>query len=86
MEVKYHGEQHLSRIQQLVDAIVPGLPEFDPSVPDDVLEARAIESNVRWTIRQVVDSPEAQARQAEGRVKLVGAVYEIETGRVRLLE
>jgi carbonic anhydrase len=85
MEAKYHGEQHLSRIQRLVDTIVPGLPEFDPSLPPDVLEARAVESNVRWTMHQILDSPEARARQAEGLVKLVGAIYEIETGRVRLL-
>jgi hypothetical protein len=26
-----------------------------------------------------------QARTAEGRMKIIGAVYEIETGRVRLL-
>jgi len=86
MRVKYHGEQHLSRIQKLVDTIVPGLPEFAPAVPEEEFEARAVESNVRWTIRQIIESPEAKMRQAEGRVKLVGAIYEIETGRVRLLE
>jgi carbonic anhydrase len=86
MEFKYHGERHLSRIQKLVDTIVPGLPAFDPAIPEDALEARAVESNVRWTIHQIMDSPEAKARQAEGRVKLVGAIYEIETGRVRLIE
>ncbi len=86
MEVKYHGAQHLSRIQQLVDTIVPGLPESDPSIPEGEFEARAIECNVRWTMQQILESPEAKARQAEGLVKLVGAVYEIQTGRVRLLE
>jgi len=85
MDVRYHGGQHLARIQKLVDTIVPGLPEFDASVPEELLAARAVESNVRWTIHQIMDSPEAKARQAEGRVKLVGAIYEIETGRVRLL-
>jgi carbonic anhydrase len=85
MEVKYHGGQHLSRIQRLVDTIVPGLPEFDGSVPPDVFELRAVESNVRWTMQQVLDSPEGRVRQAEGKVKLAGAIYEIETGRVRLL-
>jgi carbonic anhydrase len=85
MEVKYHGGQHLSRIQRLVDTIVPGLPAFDASVPPDVFEVRAVESNVRWTMQQVLDSPEGQVRQAEGKVKLVGAIYGIETGRVRLL-
>jgi carbonic anhydrase len=40
---------------------------------------------VRWTVRQILDSPEGQARVTEGRVKIVGAVYEIETGLVRFL-
>jgi len=31
-------------------------------------------------------TPEAQARAAAGGMKLVGAVYEIATGRVRFLE
>jgi carbonic anhydrase len=75
----------VSRIQALVDTIVPGLPDHDASIPEDVLEARAIESNVRWTIHQIMESPEARARRAEGRVELVGAIYEIETGRARLL-
>ena len=75
----------MSRIQTLVDTIVPGLPDHDASIPEDVLEARAIEGNVRWTIHQIMESPEARARRAEGRVKLVGAIYEIETGRARLL-
>jgi carbonic anhydrase len=86
MDAKYHGGRHLSRIQSLVDGIVPGLPEFDASVPEGVLEARAVANNIRWTMRQILETPEARARQAEGTVKLVGAIYEIETGRVRLLE
>jgi carbonic anhydrase len=36
-------------------------------------------------MRQLLDTPEAKARAAEGRMKLVGAVYELETGRVRFL-
>ena len=44
-----------------------------------------VESNVRWSIRQFFDTPEGRARMAEGRIKVVGAVYEIATGRVRLL-
>jgi len=33
----------------------------------------------------VLETPEAQASMAEGRMKLVGAVYEIESGCVRFL-
>jgi hypothetical protein len=32
-----------------------------------------------------VDSPEGKLRAAEEKMKIVGAVYEIETGRVRIL-
>ena len=47
--------------------------------------ALAVESNVRWTTNQIRATPEARARTGEGRLKVVGAVYEIESGRVRLL-
>jgi carbonic anhydrase len=48
--------------------------------------AQAVDANVRWTMRQILETPEGRERQAEGRVKLVGAIYEIETGLVRFLE
>jgi carbonic anhydrase len=44
-----------------------------------------VEANVRWSMRQVLEVPEANARAAEGVMKLVGAVYELESGRVRFL-
>ncbi|MGZ8197448.1 MAG: hypothetical protein ACXW2I_15000 [Burkholderiales bacterium] len=37
-------------------------------------------------VRTIFESPEGQARLAEGRMKMVGAIYEIQTGRVRFLE
>ena len=40
---------------------------------------------MRWSMRQLRETPEGQARMAEGIVKLVGAVYDIATGRVRFL-
>ena len=36
-------------------------------------------------MRQLLDTPEGKARQNEGILKLVGAVYELKTGRVRFL-
>jgi len=35
--------------------------------------------------QQIRESPEGQTRLAEGRMKMIGAIYEIETGRVRFL-
>jgi len=85
LATKHEGEQFRSRVQLLLASILPGLPDFDPTLSPDERTSRAVESNVRWTVRQILDSPEGQARLAEKRVKIVGAVYEIETGRVRFL-
>jgi carbonic anhydrase len=79
------GHQFGSRIQILIDNILPGLPAFDPLLPPEELLSRAVECNVRYAVRQVFESPEGRARRAEGWMKIVGAVYEIETGRVRFL-
>ena len=78
-------EQHRSRIQILVDSILPALPEFDPGLTPQVRLARAVECNVRWTVRQILSTPEGRARAAQGRMKILGAIYEIESGRVRFL-
>ena len=79
------GAQQRSRIQLLVDSILPGLEGLDAELAPPARLARAVEMNVSWTLRAILDSPEGRARQAEGRVKFVGAIYEIETGRVRFL-
>jgi carbonic anhydrase len=85
LATKHEGQQFRSRLQLLIDSVVPGLPDFDPGLAPEERLSRAVESNVRWTVRQVLESPEGQARAAEGRMKIVGAVYELETGRVRFL-
>jgi hypothetical protein len=40
---------------------------------------------VRRTMRQIVDAVEAKETIAEGRMKLLGGIYEIASGRVRFL-
>jgi len=85
LATKYEGAPQRSRIQILVDSIAPALPEFDAGLSTGERLGLAVESNVRWTVRQILDTPEGRARLAEGRFRIVGAVYEIETGRVRYL-
>ena len=85
LATKLGGEQFRSRVQLLLASIVPGLPDFDSQLSRQELLSRAVENNVRWTVRQILESPEGQARVAEGSVKIVGAIYEIETGLVRFL-
>ena len=69
----------------MLQSILPGLDGIDPQLPPPQQLACAVEANVRWTMHQLLDSPEGRARTAEGRMKLVGAVCEIASGRVRLL-
>lgn len=80
------GVRHHSRIQLLVDSIVPGLEDLENTLPPEQRLAQAVEMNVRRMVRAFHESPEGKARRAEGRVKCIGAIYEIETGRVRFLE
>src|SRR4051812_36941005 len=85
LATKHDGEKFRSRIQILVDSIVSDLSPPRPRQSRAARLADAIANNVRTTVRKVLDSPEGQARQVEGRMKIVGAVYDIESGRVRWL-
>jgi carbonic anhydrase len=85
LATKFQGAQKRSRIQLLLETMLPGLDEIDPQLPPRQMLERAVESNVRWSMRKIVETPEGRARIAERRMKIVGAVYEIATGRVRLL-
>lgn len=85
LATKHEGAQFRSRVQLLVASILPGLPDTDPTLAPEGQASRAVEGNVRWTARQILDSLEGKARVEEKRMKIVGAVYEIGTGRVRLL-
>jgi carbonic anhydrase len=85
LAVKQQGVTVPTRIALLMENIMPGLRDMPPGLsPADQLR-EAVEDNVRWSMRQIVATPEAKARAAEGVMKLVGAVYELDTGRVRFL-
>jgi carbonic anhydrase len=83
--MKEQGARERAHITVLLDGILPGLPNLDATLTSDEKVAAAVEANVRWSMHQLLDTPEGQARMAEGIVKLVGAIYELKTGRVRFL-
>ena len=80
------GASEPARIALLLGNIIPALRDLpaNPAAPEARMRA-AVEANVRWSMQQLFDTPEGRARVAEGQMKLVGAVYDLETGRVRLL-
>jgi len=85
LAAKFRGARDRSRIERLLENITPGLDTIraDATLEEQMLAA--VEANVRWSMHQLLATPEAQARAAEGVIKLVGAVYELTTGRVRFL-
>jgi len=83
--MKEQGARERAHITVLLDGILPGLPNLDATMTTEEKVAAAVEANVRWSMHQLLDTPEGQARMAEGIVKLVGAVYELKTGHVRFL-
>ena len=85
IETRLHGTAHHSRIQLLVDSILPGLADLDLQGNPETIGSKAVEANVRWSMRQILETPEGRERRATGELKLIGAIYEIETGRVRFL-
>src|SRR5262249_16544703 len=85
LHVQLHDAEVPERIGVLLESIHPGLEELPTGLSHDQLLHAAVEANVRWSMRQLLETPEAKARQAEGVMKLVGAVFEFATGRVRFL-
>jgi carbonic anhydrase len=86
VDSKLNAVEHQSRIQMLVNNILPGLPEFDPQDAAEGRLAQAVEANVRWSMHQLLETPEGRRAVKEERAKLAGAVYEIASGRVRFLQ
>jgi carbonic anhydrase len=85
MAVKWQGAAQPSRIALLLENIMPGLDHLRTDLSHEAQLDAAVEANVRWSMHQLLNSPEGRARMAEGVLKLVGAIYELETGRVRFL-
>ena len=82
---KFEGATHKERIEILLENILPALDGLDPTQPAEALCHSAVEANVRRTVGEILATPEAQAQLGSTHLRLVGAVYDIESGRVRFL-
>lgn len=74
------------RLPYLIDAIEPAVHIALATQPDDLLRA-AIEANVRRQVQRLATiSPIIDEAEAAGATRVVGAIYELETGRVVVLD
>ena len=86
LNMKFRDAREPARIELLVQNILPALVDIDEHAGPAIQAARAVEANIRWTMLQIAESPEGLSRAAEGVYMVVGAIFEIGTGRVRFLE
>ncbi|BBM86517.1 carbonic anhydrase [Candidatus Uabimicrobium amorphum] len=80
-------EQH-GNIPKLISKIEPAVREAQKDLKkgENLLD-KSIVVNVRTTHKQIIEKSEAARKQiAEGRLKIVSAVYNIETGKVEWLD
>jgi carbonic anhydrase len=86
VEEMLHKTKERKHIESLIQSIKPGLQKLDLKLEHNTLMRSAVEANVRWSIQELLALPEAKLAVREKRVTLVGAVYELNTGRVRFLD
>lgn len=85
LDVLRHQTLLPGHIQNLIRSMKPGIGrELLSEEPH--LEARAVVANVRYNVRRLIHAePILSARVAEGELAVVGAVYDLATGRVVLV-
>ena len=77
------GEQPAGDIGYLVGEIAPAVREVGLDTPD--VAEKAMRAHVTRTVRRLRDGTGVAAAIAEGRVQIVGAAYDLDTGWVDLL-
>jgi len=83
------GQEVHGSIPALVDNIVPAVKKAQQAYPDlhgEALLPAAIEANVWQAIEDLLHhSPAVSQRCREGKVKILGAIYDLESGQVKWL-
>lgn len=73
-------------IESLLLHIEPAVRKVDQSKPMQEQIADGVEANVREATQALLRLPDVQQSQEKGLIKIVGAIYSVSTGAVRLLD
>ena len=73
-------------IQELLKQIEPALKGIDPALSQAEKIHRGVEANVRQSVRQLGATADLMKPHEGAAPMIVGAVYELDTGKVRLLK
>lgn len=75
-----------AEVVSLLYRIEPAVMGVDCDLPRDERIAASIEKNVSMSVRRLTRVPDLRKRIKSGSVRVVGAVYDMETGDVRFLD
>jgi carbonic anhydrase len=73
-------------IEALLKLIGPGLQGLPPELQGSARLSAAVEANVRWSMDQLATIPGGRMVLDSGQLTMLGAVYELATGKVRFLD
>lgn len=73
-------------IAELLKLIDPALQKIKLDGPYAATLVAAVEANVLWSVEQLAATPGAKSMLRDNKMKLVGGVYDLQTGAVKFLE
>jgi carbonic anhydrase len=86
LDEKLNKLKEPEQIEALLRLVNPALKDIDPAQAYSAQLNAAVEANVRWSMKQLVELPGAKAALRNHSVMLVGAVYDLATGTVGFLD
>src|SRR5262245_19409051 len=78
--------QETPAIRTLLKLIEPGIKNIDLKLAKDARVAAGVEANVRWSLQQLKENATGRKLLADKKIRLVGGVYDLDSGLVRFLE
>jgi carbonic anhydrase len=85
LDAKLKRGREPQRIEALVRMIEPGLKDIDAKLSPERQLSDAVKANVRWSMTQLADLPDVKKALKDKRLEIIGAVYDLETGKVSIL-
>jgi carbonic anhydrase len=72
-------------VQAMLAHVVPSLAGVNRSLPKPEQVHLGVEANVRRSVAMLRETPELKAKVASGALDIVGCVYELNTGKIRMV-
>jgi carbonic anhydrase len=85
LDAKFKRAREPERIEALVQMIEPALKDIDPKLSPERQLSAAVKANVRWSMSQLAKLPEVRKAVKDRQFDMIGAIYELETGKVSML-